>query len=61
MDLIYFEPLNGGFHTGHCRIFLEGALRDVRVRSITILFSLACRRGSEAKSVSWLAHELAEM
>lgn len=33
-DLIYLEPSSGGYHTGHCKIFLARALSDVRVRSI---------------------------
>ncbi len=33
-DLIYLEPNSGGYHIGHCKIFLARALDDIRVRSI---------------------------
>jgi glycosyltransferase involved in cell wall biosynthesis len=33
-DLIYLEPNSGGYHTGHCKIFLDRVVGDTRVRSI---------------------------
>ncbi len=33
-DLIYLEPNSGGYHTGHCNIFLERVVSDPRVRSL---------------------------
>ncbi len=33
-DLIYLEPLTGGYHEGHCKIFIERTLQDPRVRSL---------------------------
>ncbi len=38
-DLIYLEPNSGGYHTGHCKIFLERVLADPRVRSIHFVIS----------------------
>jgi glycosyltransferase involved in cell wall biosynthesis len=33
-DLIYLEPLTGGYHEGHCKIFIERVLQDPRIRSL---------------------------
>ena len=33
-DLIYLEPLTGGYHEGHCKIFIERVPQDPRVRSL---------------------------